>query len=258
MMRFLRLSMFVACLLACAQSNATVISFAPGLGVGLKAKLIVEKSDDFFLVPTALGLENLSTVQTAASASSTGSGLATASISNWNAGPNQAFISGSISASLGFGPGSAIASILNISTFDLLFPRRGLYEIDTIVFVDGPFEISGSSDSGFASWDLLLESPNENFGFFGQFGESQDNLCVNDIVILGFRCRTFFDFSPGISTVEIGNDLRLPITATVRFDVGVSRTVTVPEPPVLILLLGAMVWLGYCSSRGGQLGRLLK
>ncbi len=193
MMRLLPIATLTACLLASPYAKATIIEFGPSLFVGLDAGFF---GDDIggTPVPVTSGFENLSIVSSGSSSVATGSGSAAASISGWGA-LGGASINGNVSASLGPGPGSATASILNVSTFDLVLPEEGLYAIDLGLEVFGPLDV-GAADSGFANWDLFLAAP--GFGFNGEdiFGESQDHLRVNGAIISGFSCQNFFDATP--------------------------------------------------------------
>ena len=209
------------CLLlpAALPAQATIIDFAPDF--------IIEPFDG----SPGFTIENLSIVTQSTSTTLSGSGVASSTITS--------FDRADIEVSLGAGPGEATASLLNVATFDLVFAAPGDVDIFFGFGINGPISID-PGDDGFAGWDISIVV-DEVF-----VGETQDHLCLNGIDPDpgDNSCGNFFDFSAGPFPFTVGPDLRLPVTTSMRFDIGVSRAAAVPEPGMLALMLASLVWIG--------------
>lgn len=220
-------------LLASGAAQATTIPLSATLGVSPNAFLDL-KGRGTNLLPVTLSIDDLLVIESNSSSRTTGSGTASARTSGWHSG----LIDADVFASLGDGPGLAEASLLNVSTFNLIFPRSGFYRLEALIeFADRAAIDTG--DSGFAGWNFFFALATQDNALF-EFGDID-----NGFVCQEGPCSFEFDHHFADLLVDIGPDLRLPVYAEARFDIGVFRPATaVPEPHALPLLLGALAWLG--------------
>lgn len=207
----------VFCLLLPAlPAKATIIDFAPNFVIAA-----IEGSEPF-------AIENFSIVSQNTTNTASGSGSAVATINDWD--------SAAIRVDLGAGPGEAEASLVNIATFDLVFEEPVEAGLEVGFGINGPLE-TDPGDSSFANWDISIDID----GFV--LGESQEHRCDNGVAVIG-TCSGFFDNSVGQFPFLVGNDLRLRVTTTMRFDIGVSRAAVIPEPGALAITLLSLLWIG--------------
>ena len=206
-------------LLPALPAKATIIEFAP----------------DFIISPSegsaSFTIENLSIVTQSTTTSASGSGAALATITD--------FDRADIRAALGDGPGEATASLVNEATFDLAFDEPGDVGLFFGFGINGPIS-TDPGDNSFASWDISIVVDGV------LVGESQAPECIGGVDIgFGNSCNNFFDFSAGEFPFTVGPDLLLPVTTSMRFDIGVSRAATaVPEPGPMAILLLSIAWIG--------------
>ncbi len=205
-------------------AKATMIDFAPSFVIAA-----LEGAEPFTI-------ENFSIVSQSTTNSASGSGSAVATIND--------FDSAEIAVSLGSGPGEAEASLVNIATFDLVFEEPVEVGLEAGFGINGPLQTE-PGDSSFANWDISIEIDGP------LLAESQQHSCVNGVAVIGV-CSGFFDDSIGQFPFQVGSDLRLRVTTTMRFDIGVSRAGVVSEPGALAIMLLSLVWIGrrsFASSR---------
>lgn len=212
------------------------------LGIGLLVHAlpaqatIIEFAPDFFIAPSegssSFTIENLTIVAQSTNTSANGSGNALATITG--------FDRADIRAALGDGPGDASASLTNHATFDLIFDEPGDIGLVFGFGINGPVS-TDPGDISFANWSISILVD----GVF--VGEDQDHRCDNTFgTDSGSNsCGNFFDFSFGEFPFTVGDDLRLPVSTSMRFDIGVSRAaVAIPEPGALAMLLLSLAWIG--------------
>jgi hypothetical protein len=134
-------------LFANGAAQATVIQLSPLLAISLNALHDPKPGASDFL-PVTLGVENLSVVQSNTSTRTKGSGTASARTSGWREGSSDV----DMFAGLGDGAGSAEAHLLNISTFDIVFPKPGFYYLDSVIDFATTVRID-TGDSAFGTWN---------------------------------------------------------------------------------------------------------
>ncbi len=204
-------------LLPALPAHATIIDFAPNFVIDA-----IEGSEPF-------NIENLSIVSQSTTNVASGSGSAIATINDWD--------SAAIRVDLGAGAGEAEASLVNIATFDLVFEEPVEVGLEFGFGINGPLQ-TDPGDNSFANWDISIDIEGN------VLGESQQHQCVNGVAVVG-DCFNFFDSSIGQFPFLIGNDLRLRVTTTMRFDIGVSRAaVAVPAPGGVAIMLLSLLWIG--------------
>ena len=212
------------------------------LGIGLLAQTLpaqattIEFAPDFLISPSqgspSFTIENLTIVAQSTNTSANGSGNALATIAG--------FDRADLRAALGDGPGEATASLVNHATFDLVFEEAGDIGLIFGFGINGPIS-TDPGDISFANWSMLIVVDGV------LVGEEQDHRCDNT---LGANpdansCGNFFDFSFGEFPFAVGDDLRLPVSTSMRFDIGVSRAaVAIPEPGAWAMLLLPLAWIG--------------
>ncbi len=210
-------------LLPALPAHATTIELGPNFYI------LQEAGPSFTIDNFEIGTRTTNT-------SVSGSGSAVSIVDDWD--------NAEIRASLGTGPGEATASLVNTSTFDLVFDEPGDVFLSFGFGLDGlgseGFFIADPGDSLFVSWEMFVDVE----GFPGLISYPEFFVCDGDHTD-EFGCFSFFDSSEVGFGGTLTDDLRLSVSTVMRFDIGVSRAAAVvPEPGMLAILLLSLAWVG--------------
>lgn len=214
--------------LSALPAQATIIDFSPSF--------VIEAIGG----SSAFTIENLQTLSRSSSTSASGSGSAIATIGDWD--------QADIQVALGDGPGQATASLVNVTTFDLVFADTSEVGLEAGFGIDGPLQ-TDPGDTSFANWDISIEIDGP------LLAESQEHRCEGGIAVVG-SCLDFFDDSIGQFPFTPNADRRLSVRTSLSFDIGVFRAAAaVPEPGAIAILLLSLAWIGRRTLMASSLVR---
>lgn len=183
-----------------------------------------------------------------------GSGEASAETDN---GSFSNFIQSTASLSVEVGPGAgrAFSSVLNISTFDILFPEPGDYVIQSSVsFIPVPGTELRPDEFAFANYSLFLDV-GRNVEETLPIDRSFSFQCP------GFLCNPSIGtdggfIQLGVAVFPIGPELRLSGTATIDFSLS-AIAITEPNSLTLVILFFGLILIApLYKARSSRIGNI--